>query len=202
MPLGEIGRLLDALETQGLIERREDEGDRRAKAVHLTGDGRTLVEGIRGVAAEVRERLETALSLDPDVLAARLNAGVRETATRTTYKARDHVRAELIKQLERKNRPVPAALRDTDAPLSPEHAAEFLALKYPYLQDAPRRLETLYTDARFMDDLASNFHWRAPTSAGVDLARYAPELTPVASTPVASTPTASTPGLVGAIPGE
>lgn len=50
-------RLLDTLETQGLIERREDEADRRAKAVHLTEDGRTLVEGIRGVAAEVRERL-------------------------------------------------------------------------------------------------------------------------------------------------
>ena len=50
-------RLLDSLESQGLIERREDEADRRAKAVHLTEDGRTLVEGIRGVAAEVRERL-------------------------------------------------------------------------------------------------------------------------------------------------
>ena len=50
-------RLLDSLESQGLIERREDETDRRAKAVHLTEDGRTLVEGIRGVAAEVRERL-------------------------------------------------------------------------------------------------------------------------------------------------
>lgn len=50
-------RLLDTLESQGLIERREDETDRRAKAVHLTADGRTLVEGIRGVTAEVRERL-------------------------------------------------------------------------------------------------------------------------------------------------
>lgn len=50
-------RLLDSLESQGLIERREDEVDRRAKAVHLTEDGRTLVEGIRGVTAEIRERL-------------------------------------------------------------------------------------------------------------------------------------------------
>lgn len=60
-------RLLDALETQGLIERREDEGDRRAKAVHLTEDGRTLVEGIRGVAAEVRERLLAGVP-DEDVM--------------------------------------------------------------------------------------------------------------------------------------
>ena len=55
-------RLLDSLEGQGLIERREDETDRRAKTVHLTADGRTLVEGIRGVAAEVRERLLAGVS--------------------------------------------------------------------------------------------------------------------------------------------
>ncbi|WP_225772543.1 MarR family transcriptional regulator [Inquilinus sp. Marseille-Q2685] len=50
-------RLLDSLESQGLVERREDEADRRAKAIYLTEDGRTLVEGIQGVAAEIRERL-------------------------------------------------------------------------------------------------------------------------------------------------
>ncbi|OWJ65767.1 MarR family winged helix-turn-helix transcriptional regulator [Inquilinus limosus] len=61
-------RLLDTLESQGLIERREDEGDRRAKAVHLTEDGRTLVEGIRGVAAEVRERLLAGVSDEDMVL--------------------------------------------------------------------------------------------------------------------------------------
>lgn len=60
-------RLLDSLESQGLIERREDETDRRAKAVHLTEDGRTLVEGIRGVAAEVRERLLAGVP-DEDVM--------------------------------------------------------------------------------------------------------------------------------------
>ncbi|MGO1076955.1 MarR family winged helix-turn-helix transcriptional regulator [Inquilinus sp. CA228] len=61
-------RLLDTLETQGLIERREDESDRRAKAVHLTADGRTLVEGIRGIAAEVRERLLAGISDEDMVL--------------------------------------------------------------------------------------------------------------------------------------
>ncbi len=193
-------RRLKVYEGQPRYEVLPETAGARPKAIDMLEDP-TARNGTLSL-AEVRERLETALSLDPDVLAARLNAGVRETATRTTYKARDYVRAELIKLLERKNRPVPAVLRDADAPLSAEDAAQFLALKYPYLRDGPRRLETLYTDARFMDDLASNFHWRAPTSAGVDLARYAPELTSVASTPVASTPTASTPGLVGAIPGE
>ncbi|MGK9168266.1 MarR family transcriptional regulator [Inquilinus limosus] len=60
-------RLLDLLESQGLIERREDEADRRAKAVHLTADGRTLVEGIQGVTAEIRERLLAGIS-DEDMM--------------------------------------------------------------------------------------------------------------------------------------
>ena len=61
-------RLLDSLESQGLIERREDDSDRRCKTVHLTEDGRTLVEGIRGVAAEVRERLLAGVSDEDMVL--------------------------------------------------------------------------------------------------------------------------------------
>ncbi|MFE0757830.1 MarR family winged helix-turn-helix transcriptional regulator [Inquilinus sp. NPDC058860] len=60
-------RLLDSLESQGLIERCEDEADRRAKAVHLTEDGRTLVEGIQGVVAEIRERLLAGIS-DEDMM--------------------------------------------------------------------------------------------------------------------------------------
>ncbi|MGK9232625.1 MarR family transcriptional regulator [Inquilinus limosus] len=60
-------RLLDSLESQGLIERREDEADRRAKAIHLTADGRTLVEGIQGIAAEIRERLLAGIS-DEDMM--------------------------------------------------------------------------------------------------------------------------------------
>jgi MarR family transcriptional regulator for hemolysin len=35
-------RLLDSLERRGLIERREDESDRRARGIHLTRAGREL----------------------------------------------------------------------------------------------------------------------------------------------------------------
>ncbi|HEY0291031.1 MAG TPA: MarR family transcriptional regulator [Hansschlegelia sp.] len=42
-------RLLDRLETAALVERREDSSDRRAKTLHLTPAGRTLVERLQVV---------------------------------------------------------------------------------------------------------------------------------------------------------
>jgi MarR family transcriptional regulator for hemolysin len=59
-----LAPLLDTLEGQGVIERRETGPDR---TVHLTADGRTLVEGIQGVVAEVRERLLDGVS-DQDMI--------------------------------------------------------------------------------------------------------------------------------------
>lgn len=50
-------RLLDNLQAAGLIERREEEADRRAKAIHLTEAGRAIVVQVESVAAEVRARL-------------------------------------------------------------------------------------------------------------------------------------------------
>lgn len=50
-----VVRLLDNLETLGLLERREG-GDRRSKAVHLTVAGEQLVEKVEGIAQDVRER--------------------------------------------------------------------------------------------------------------------------------------------------
>ncbi len=50
-------RLLDNLQAAGLIERREDEADRRAKALHLTDTGHAIVVQVESVAAEVRARL-------------------------------------------------------------------------------------------------------------------------------------------------
>ena len=49
-----VVRLLDALETAGLIERREDGADRRAKAIFLTPLGRTTVAKVERVAQQVR----------------------------------------------------------------------------------------------------------------------------------------------------
>jgi 5-methylthioadenosine/S-adenosylhomocysteine deaminase len=138
--------------------------------------------------AEIRRRLENALSLDMNRLAARLNEGVQETATRKTYDSREYVKAELVKLLTKKNKPVPASLRDPEAAITAEQAAEFIALKYPNVRAGPRRLETLYTDARFFDDIAANLHWREPYSAGVNFAGYAP--------------TSATPGFAGSVPGQ
>jgi MarR family transcriptional regulator for hemolysin len=49
-----IVRLLDALEAAGLIERREDDADRRAKTILLTRLGRATVAKVERVADQVR----------------------------------------------------------------------------------------------------------------------------------------------------
>jgi MarR family 2-MHQ and catechol resistance regulon transcriptional repressor len=42
---GSITAAVDRLETKGLVERRNDPGDRRARVVHLTQLGRKLISG-------------------------------------------------------------------------------------------------------------------------------------------------------------
>jgi MarR family transcriptional regulator, transcriptional regulator for hemolysin len=50
-----VVRLLDGLETAGLIERRDDAEDRRAKAIVLTAAGRKTVDRVEKVAREIRD---------------------------------------------------------------------------------------------------------------------------------------------------
>jgi MarR family transcriptional regulator for hemolysin len=50
-------RLLDSLERRGLIERREDESDRRARGIHLTRAGRDLAVRVAKVGSEIQSRL-------------------------------------------------------------------------------------------------------------------------------------------------
>jgi MarR family transcriptional regulator for hemolysin len=50
-------RLLDNLERRGLIERREDEADRRARGIHLTRAGRELAVRVTKVGTEIQSRL-------------------------------------------------------------------------------------------------------------------------------------------------
>ena len=52
-----IGRLLDGLEKQGLIERRSVNGDRRAYNIHLTPAAQPLLKGINRTAAALRHEL-------------------------------------------------------------------------------------------------------------------------------------------------
>ena len=50
-------RLLDNLERRGLIERREDESDRRARGIHLTIAGRALATRVGRISNEILRRL-------------------------------------------------------------------------------------------------------------------------------------------------
>lgn len=50
-------RLLDNLERRGLIERREDETDRRARGIYLTRAGRELAVKVAKVGTEIQSRV-------------------------------------------------------------------------------------------------------------------------------------------------
>ncbi|AYD03607.1 MarR family winged helix-turn-helix transcriptional regulator [Neorhizobium sp. NCHU2750] len=50
-------RLLDELSASGLLERREDPDDRRAKSLWLTPEGAALAERVEQVLAELRQRV-------------------------------------------------------------------------------------------------------------------------------------------------
>lgn len=56
-----VVRLLDNLEKAALIERHEDDSDRRAKAIVLTRQGKAIVERVEKVARQVREQTLGAL---------------------------------------------------------------------------------------------------------------------------------------------
>lgn len=59
-----VVRLLDGLQASGLIERREEARDRRAKTILLTPRGRSIVEQVEVIASEVRERTLSGLTDD------------------------------------------------------------------------------------------------------------------------------------------
>ncbi|GLR86068.1 MarR family winged helix-turn-helix transcriptional regulator [Bradyrhizobium iriomotense] len=50
-------RLIDLLEAEGLVERREDPTDRRAKTLHLTATGKAKVEETNRILRRVRANL-------------------------------------------------------------------------------------------------------------------------------------------------
>jgi MarR family transcriptional regulator, transcriptional regulator for hemolysin len=54
-------RLLDSLEQRGLIERREDDADRRARGIHLTRAGRDLAIKVAKVGTAIQSRLLSAV---------------------------------------------------------------------------------------------------------------------------------------------
>lgn len=66
-----VVRLLDSLQAAGLIERREEDSDRRAKAIVLTALGRETVAKVESVAQQVRDQALAGLA-DADVATASL----------------------------------------------------------------------------------------------------------------------------------
>ena len=56
--------LLDELQERGLIERRQDTGDRRTYALHLTSSGRRVTEQLGRIALEHDDAICAALSND------------------------------------------------------------------------------------------------------------------------------------------
>jgi MarR family transcriptional regulator, transcriptional regulator for hemolysin len=65
-------RLIDLLQAEGLVERREDPTDRRAKTLHLTPTGEAKAEEINRVLRRVRADLLK--DIDPDDLAVTFDA--------------------------------------------------------------------------------------------------------------------------------
>lgn len=65
-------RLIDLLQAEGLVERREDPTDRRAKTLHLTPTGEAKAEEINRVLRRVRASLLK--DIEPDELAVTFDA--------------------------------------------------------------------------------------------------------------------------------
>jgi MarR family transcriptional regulator, transcriptional regulator for hemolysin len=67
-----VVRLLDALQSAGLIERREEAADRRAKAIGLTALGRSTVERVEAVSGQIRYTALAGLADDEIATATRI----------------------------------------------------------------------------------------------------------------------------------
>jgi MarR family transcriptional regulator, transcriptional regulator for hemolysin len=59
-----VVRLLDALEASELVERREEDGDRRARIIVPTRRGLSIVEQVEAISREVRNATLTGLTDD------------------------------------------------------------------------------------------------------------------------------------------
>jgi MarR family transcriptional regulator for hemolysin len=73
-----VVRLLDSLEKAGLVERREDASDRRAKSLSLTPEGRRTVARVEAVSQEVRAVVLGEIRDDDLAIALDVLASVRE----------------------------------------------------------------------------------------------------------------------------
>jgi MarR family transcriptional regulator for hemolysin len=80
-----VVRILDSLETAGLIERREESADRRAKIITLTRNGLSIIDQVEATSRAVRNATLVGLSGDEIEVATR----VLEVVCRNLAKEQD-----------------------------------------------------------------------------------------------------------------
>jgi len=76
-------RLLDGLETKGLIERRACPDDRRAKLVHLTKAAGPVLDEIRDIADETRRKILAGIPSQDLTVARQVLATIAERLEKT-----------------------------------------------------------------------------------------------------------------------
>lgn len=84
-----LARVIDRLESSGLVERRTDPTDRRARLLFLGPDATPLLEQLRALGAETREVALTGVSDEDRVLLTELLGRIR--ANFTTRESTDPV---------------------------------------------------------------------------------------------------------------
>ena len=67
-----VVRLLDALEAAGLIERREESADRRAKTITVTGRGLSIIDQVDAASRDVRNATLVGIPSDDIEIATRV----------------------------------------------------------------------------------------------------------------------------------
>lgn len=77
-----VVRLIDLLAAEGLVERREDPTDRRAKVLHLTELGQAKAEGIKCVMRRLRADLMTGIAPDELAIAFDVLGRIEQSANR------------------------------------------------------------------------------------------------------------------------
>ena len=83
-----LARLLDRLQGQNLIERREDPADRRAYRLYLTPEGRALVDDLDSVRTEIAQEVLGGVEEAAILSALETLSAIREqTRTRSEDKA-------------------------------------------------------------------------------------------------------------------
>jgi len=66
-----VVRLLDQLEAAGLIERREESGDRRAKTITVTGFGLSIIDRVEAASRDVRNATLVGITAEEIEIASR-----------------------------------------------------------------------------------------------------------------------------------